>query len=132
MLWLLLQPPSGSVLDTALRSPRPKSATAGRSPSAAAGAGGGASPGNDVSAKRVVVEDSEPDPTAVLNPAPNSLMGNMPLDPEGVHNYLHPGDYDISLTCDSHLLIFYTYTGDREVRKLLCILCIMSADIAPA
>ncbi|KAL6755881.1 hypothetical protein V8C86DRAFT_160826 [Haematococcus lacustris] len=43
-----------------------------------------------------------------------AAMGVMPMDPEGVHNYLHPGNYDISVWDPSKLLIFYTYTGDKE------------------
>ena len=40
------------------------------------------------------------------------LMG--PLDPEGIHNYLLPGMYDMVMSDPSRLLIFYTFAPDSE------------------
>ena len=42
-------------------------------------------------------------------------MGPMLLDPEGIHNYLAPGEYGINFLAPSKALIFYTYCNDHEV-----------------
>ncbi len=45
-------------------------------------------------------------------------MGAMPMDPEGIHNYLFPGDYDLRLLGGDKALVFYTYATDTEVRAV--------------
>eukprot|EP00798_Chlamydomonas_sp_ICE-L_P030199 gene30199-35182_t len=39
-------------------------------------------------------------------------------DPEGIHNFLPQGEYLMSLIDPSRMLIFYTYTGDKEQAQI--------------
>eukprot|EP00798_Chlamydomonas_sp_ICE-L_P001911 gene1911-33324_t len=39
-------------------------------------------------------------------------------DPKGIHNFIPSGDYNMALVDPSKLLIFYTYTGDKEQAQI--------------
>lgn len=40
------------------------------------------------------------------------------LNIQGIHNYLLPGMYNLSLADPSRLLIFYTYSPDNEQAEI--------------
>ena len=41
-----------------------------------------------------------------------------PVDPEGIHNYLMPGMYNMVMSDPSRLLIFYTYAPDSQMAEI--------------